>query len=682
MIGLGIGLAAPGRRHDSGAPSFAAQFQSVNASGWSVTRADPPTLAPDVTPEYFTVRRAGYNSAAQVVEHLKDLISTKRIRQAHPNFASLTTDQVALSDYIYSTDSITGVTNNSIETSPRPICNWALPDGDIVGNTLTAEVVAFHRNAQNGEQVAAVEFIVSDGTTTVTQIVSASVVSGRAGDKAAVIVYRGNIDVSSLANPATLTLNAKVYPHIGGVTAVADSSLNSGTRGFIPRKYRRDTARATAPYYVYVNASTGNNATGAVSTGVATAEAAPCQTIAGAILRAVAVVGDTAGVIIRLMAGSHALANTGISVTQAQTGGELVITRDPNAARSAVIVQHPLITWRPRLGAAGGQVRFKDVTFTRTVSGGDFTGEAASFLKVVFENVAYGNGGFSSSIIAANAGIVWLDTTITGGASSFWTAGLRDHISWRGCDAAVIGPEGFLVLGCNFTGLTGFSYGAKDPSGTIIAFNKLQGSMLFSMSGANRSQIAIVQNEMEVIATGAVQLVQFVGTTTLRHVLLIHNTFTGFFTVGRNNLFYDETATPCTTSMVSCHGNIHPQINTKGDRFDSNGALVGNWAYLYGVGCQGEFSMFIDAQSGGIGGTFAQAYPGLGASIGTSATVRNDPLFTAYAGVTSGPTAGAGGGDYSLQPGSPAKARVKPVLKYDLFGAARSLVLASAGACE
>lgn len=677
-IGIGIGIARP---HAAGSVSIPALFQSVNAAGWSVTYASPPTFTPDVTPEYFTVSRQGYNASAQAVTVSEDLVCTQRIRQAYPNHASLTTDQVALSDYIYSTDTITGVTNNSAETSPKPICNWALPDREVIGNTLTAEVVAFHRDARNGKQVAAVEFIVSDGTTTVTQVVSDAVVSGRAGDKGAVIVYRAAIDVSSLANPATLTLNAKAYPHIGGAASVANSADNSGTRGFIPRKYRRDTALAAAPYYAYVSASTGNNATGAVSTTAASAKALPFLSISEALKKAVQVAGSADGVIIRVMAGTRPLDNTPLTATLAQTAGEVIITRDPDAARSAVTVTLPLISWRPRLGASGGQVRFKDISFTRSAAG-DFTGETGSYLNVVFENVAFNNGSFSAALYSPNAGGVWLDTTITNGASSFWTAGLRDHISWRGCDAAVIGPEGYLVLGCQFTGLTGFSYGTKDPSGSIIAFNRLQGTALFSMSGVGRSQIAIVQNLMEVIATGAVQLIQFVGTTTLRHVLLMHNTTTGFFTVGRNNLFYDETATPCTTTLVASRGNIHNQINTKGDRFDSNGALVGNWAYLYGAGCQGEFSMFIDAQSGGIGGTFAQAYPGRGASIGTSATVRNDPLFTAYAGVTSGPTAGAGAGTYTLQSGSTAKARVAPVLAFDLAGSARSSVLASAGSYE
>jgi hypothetical protein len=169
------------------------------------------------------------------------------------------------------------------------------------------------------------------------------------------------------------------------------------------------------------------------------------------------------------------------------------------------------------------------------------------------------------------------------------------------------------------------------------------------------------------------------GDTT--HVIMHHNTFAGFFNGGRGNLFYDDGATARTNELMSMRGNIHVQINTKGDVFTTNGARVGNWAYLYGVDCQGEFSQFIDADSGGLGSGFAQSYPGLGASIGTSATVRNDPLFADYQGTTSGPMAGAGGGDYALQAGSPAKDRANAVLRFDASGATRS-ALTSAGAYE
>jgi hypothetical protein len=97
------------------------------------------------------------------------------------------------------------------------------------------------------------------------------------------------------------------------------------------------------------------------------------------------------------------------------------------------------------------------------------------------------------------------------------------------------------------------------------------------------------------------------------HVVIHNNTFAGFFINGRGNLFYEDGTTPRTSRLHSLKGNIHVQINTKGDVFVADGARTGNWAYLHGVGCEGEFSQCVDADSGGIGSSFAQAYPGLGA---------------------------------------------------------------------
>lgn len=113
-------------------------------------------------------------------------------------------------------------------------------------------------------------------------------------------------------------------------------------------------------------------------------------------------------------------------------------------------------------------------------------------------------------------------------------------------------------------------------------------------------------------------------------------------------------------------------------------SAAGNWAYRYGVGCQAEFSQFIDATSGGIGSAFAQAYPGLAAKIGTSATVRQDPLYTAAAATTSGPTAGAGNGTYPAAGGRAGQGHggARPSLRFDLAGATRSATAASAGAYE
>ncbi|WP_426031949.1 hypothetical protein [Cypionkella sp. TWP1-2-1b2] len=669
----------------------AANFQSVNADGWSNTYASPPTFAPNVTPESFTVSRQGFDITGAAITVAEDMICTQRIRQPYPSQASLTTNLVAMSDYVYSTDTISGVTNNSTEISPKPITNWALTDHRVVGNTVHLEVVGFHRNARDREEIACVEFSATDGTTTVTQKVSTSIILGHPGDQFPVIGYACDLNISTLANPATVTCNAKVYPWIGGPAAVADSAASSVAREFSPRVYLRNTTLAANPVYVYVNATTGNDTTGAVSTTAATAEAAPCLTIAGAINRLHGVNTSVDGCIIRLMAGTHVFATTAIVATRTQSVGELIITRDPNTTRAAAIVQYSSV--RPRLGAAGGWLRYSDVSIQRT-STGTTQGETASILKLTFESVNYDNGTNNATALS-NSDAQWLGVVFSNvvGCNSFTGASTRENRMYRGVIATLSQAttlEGWFVVGSLLTTAGSLSFGTRSASGAIVAFNKFSSAPVASTFSVGSSSdvigAAFVQNIVEYVSATSntsLFLCADAATGNTQHVVIHSNTFTGFYNNGRSNLFYDEGATPRTNKLHSVRGNIHVQVNTKGDVFVTNGARVGNWAYLYGVGCEAEFSQFIDAGNGGLGTSFAQAYAGLAANLGTSPTARNDPLFVSNQGTTSGPMAGAGGGNYALQAGSPCAAKVKrPPLRFDMAGATRSATLATIGAYE
>lgn len=676
------------RRGNGGGGPILGQLQSMNADGWSATYSSPPNFDPVNGPKLVSLTRQGYTTAGATTTYAEDLICTQRIRQAFPNDASLSVDQVALSDFVYSTDTIIGATNNSTETSPKPVANWARPDRGIVGNTLAKEkleVVAFHRNARSREQVACVEWTITDGTNTVTVTASTSVVSGHSGDRQPVIVYRpaSDVNISSLNDNATITINAKVYPWIGAAASVLDSSANSGLRAFSPRKMYRSTSLAAAPMFAYVNATTGNYTTGAVSTTAATAEATPCLTIQGAMLRAIAVNGNLNGLVIRVMnGGKTTLDNTGFGATLTSAeGNEVIVTRDPTATQAQAIIDIAAVTLRPRVGTAGGCIRFLDVTFDRTAGG--FMGETASPLLVVFDSMIFDNNSVAASPLSTDCAGAWLGVEIQAPSTSLMTAGLRDNILIRGVltGLSTLDVEMWCVLGCSITSMSNFAFGTKARSGFICAYNRVRDYNSGMSLDADTVGFAIVQNLWECIRTTTTYTLQTSGFN-YTHGIIHHNTCTGFFSVGRDNLFYDQTSNPSTSKLNSVKGNIHNQLNNKGDRFDSNGALLGNWSYLYGVGCAGEFSQFIDAQNGGTGGTFAQAYPGLRAKLGTSNSVRNDPLFTSYQGTASGPTAGAGGGDYTVAGGSPAKAMADPVLRFDLAGNTRSAVLATAGAYE
>lgn len=702
MVGIEIGIWTEARSWTGASPPAAPTSDpavtAINAEGWSVAYTSPPAgdFDPVSNPKYVFATRQGFDGAGQAITFPETLRITKRVRQAFPDQASLDPARSALEDYLYSTDTVAGVTNNSAEASPKPIANWARPNERIVvGNTVpreALEIVAFHRNARGGEQVACVEWTLTDGSNAVTVKASASVISGHPGDIFPVIVYRpaADTDISTLVD-GNITVNAKVYPFVGDASSVANSALSVVAREFSMRIFRKDTARAGAPVYAYVATSAG--AAPQASTNAATAKANPFGTWAAAMTAlATATASNAHGCVIRFMAGTHTIGGSATAGTYAPNG-ELIFERDPDETFPAVTV---------RFGSTANHnvrtpyLRIRNLQLVKT---GTFS--FSGFTAITFESFTLDVGGLNAAWIQAGVGRMIGGTLTNSAVASTFGAGANPSGLYRGIQSSTLATmEGWNVLGCHLSTKAGASLtsavGLRSQSGTIIAFNRFESAS--SVNGIAQAAMpadtigyAFVQNVVEYLSTTSVSAMRVSAdsaTGNSQHVLLHHNTFAGFFINGRANLFYDDGPTARTNRLMSMVGNIHVQINSKSDVFrglneaDPNaGTRVGNWSYLYGAGCRGEFSQFIDAQSGGIGGSFAQAFPGLAANIGTSASVRNDPLFVDYKGATSGPSAGAGGGNYALQAGSPAKSRVaNPVLKFDLGGAGRQAVNDTAGA--
>lgn len=682
----------------SGGPATDAAVTAIRADGWSVSYTSPPTMDPVGAPRYVVLSRPGFTTAGAPTTYSEALLLTTRVRLPFPNQATLDPSRVAMSDFIYSTDSIVGgssPTNSSTEASPIPICNWAMPDRRVVGNTLPRrflEVVAFHRNAREGEQVACVEWTITDGTNApIVLRRSVSEVSGHPGDRNAVLVYRpaADVDISTLADQANITVNCKVYPWIGNASSVDDSATRSAVREFSPRVFRKWVARAAAPPLAYVATVAGSTPT--VSTDPAVAAANPYGTPMAALeaLRTFTT-NQTDGCEIRLMSGTHVWSASVVAGTYT-ANAEVVLTRDPNVARASAILSFGSTA---NVASRCSWLRITDVSLTRT---GTFTITGLAAGQIVLENVNFNNGGFSATWISGFSGGSIVGCDVTSSAASLFNAGTPENRLVRGLSGTgLANVEGWLVLGCALSGTTcSLVRGTRTQSGAIIAYNRITtGNTALGIAATeNVSGCAIVQNVVEFTSDTSNPSLRPSGdsaTGNTTHFVLHNNTFAGSFLHGRSNVFYNDTAPPSNRvhRLTSCVGNIHVQINTKHDVFagvndayaDAAGR-VGGWSYLYGVGCRGEFSQFIDAQNGGLGGSFAQAYPGLNASIGTSNSVRNDPLFVSFQATTIAGVAGAGGGDYRLQTGSPAAARVAaPVLRFDLAGLARAAANDAAGA--
>lgn len=336
-LGLGVGL-WPRPIAGGGVPA-PPPISAIDATGWSAQWASgtPPTFTPDTAPSTFAVSRQGYTATAGTGDTAtaatiaESRTLTQRVRRPAPNDATLTAATVAIDDYLYSTDTVAGVTNGSAEASPKPIAKWRVTPRRLVDSAVNSLEVALSADHRDG--IACVVFSVTDGTTTLTRTVVTPVVANRTGDQGAVIEYQWTFDTTTLA-AGRLTYSAKVYPRIGTAAAV----LNSASQAVETRSFCNQYAVKGPKYFIYV-ATGGNDATAAVSTNAATASATPAATAEGAIARARAVMpgGTVSGLEVRLKAGTWANGGVAYNIYQDANSAEVVITRDPTVARANVI---------------------------------------------------------------------------------------------------------------------------------------------------------------------------------------------------------------------------------------------------------------------------------------------------------------------------------------------------------
>lgn len=720
-LGIGIGVSFAGAAPSSAPATIAAPFSRVNGP------TDGPTSGPyeswsaysasAIANDYeFTVSRQGYNASASTTTYLDTFYVTRQLRQVYPNQASLQADYYALSDNIYSTDTPSGsVTNNSTFTSPKPVANWAMLARGVVANSIDVEVVAFHRNARLGRQVAAVKFIAHDGTDTITSTVSSTTISGNATDLHDVIVYAASLDITSLDDNALITVNAEVYPWIGDSTSVLKSVDSAVGREFSPRYYYKNTTLAAAPYYAVLAAAAdagdgvGTPTTsGVVSTTLATAKATPFSTWVS-MIDAIQTARGSAGVdgtIIYVDDGTFAIGSSTNNMTQLV--GKLRVRRLPTSTdRASVILTCGTAVISPKLGIGGtflgavntGCIAFEDITLQRSGAQAFLSGNATYNLEIQYNDVTFDRNTQTNTILSTTShayinGMTFSSAGNNGIAASTGEVRLARGVS---VDLNSSSIEGWLVLGSTITRPSTIACGTtRAHSGMYVGFNRINNPqasnciLIGSQFGAPVGA-AVMQNLFEFTSATAAHVIAVSNDSAAygnTNIGIHHNTMVGYYDRGRVNLFYDEGATPRSSKMMSCIGNIHVQVNTKSDVFATDGTRIGNFAYEYGVGCKYEWSQYIDANGGGIGGSFAQEYPGIGSSLGTSQTTpqMGNNRFTSYAattwaGASTNATAGAGGGTYTLTSSAECKGTVaEAVLSHTLDGVARNLTGDNPGA--
>lgn len=624
----------------------------------------------------------------------------------------MTADEVALDDYVLATDQIAGAENQSVMLSPMPIAAWIMPHrrpvaSTIGGDVCPVEVIAFHRDARAGRQVAAVAFILSDGVQSLRVTVDTPTISGRAGDRNPVPCYRlPATDISAFAN-GCLTVNAEVFPHVGDARSIRRSSESSEARGFSPRYFLKDSVATLTPPIAYVRVA-GSDASGVVSRDPALASAAPFATILAALNAIHSQFGATSGIDgakIRIGAGQFVFAPP--AATRNQRLAWLTITREPAVARADAIVTFGSGNLRLRFGGTliapvtTGCVRFHDCTVQRTANGA-FQGETTSALEVVWDDVTFDNGGINAIwLFRAHDHVFGMRLLNPAPAATGAGNTSGEHRIWRGVMSesapAPVNLEGFCVIGSVLRRTGSFDTTGRVFSGAIVAFNRLLGiessARPIDWIGTDIDGAAIVQNVFEYVSTTSAPSVGITSdsaTVNVRHIIDHHNSYAGFDTLGRHNVFYDEGAVPRVSTMISVRNSILVSLNMKGDVFRGGveqgadaATRLGNWGPRHGAGIGDLWVQFAaaDGSVAGPGASFAPDYAGLGTLQGTSRAVALDPQFVAPACVTAGPVAGAGGGDYRLAPGSPCRGRARSaLLSHDLAGQPRPPANDSPGA--
>lgn len=676
-------------------------FSSVNADGFSVEYSTTPSLLNPM--DTFTVSRAGYDSVGSPTSLNQTLTCTQRVRLVYPNQATLSSSRVALSDSIYSTDTVAGVTNNSAMNSPKAVAKWVTLDQFVIGNTIggdtqPVEITAFHRNG-----IAAVKFIMSDGTNTVSTTVSSLTISNNTWDKHKVLVYRlPETSLAGLNDNAVITVNAEVYPKVGSTSSIEKSADRTQPYEFSPRYYFKNTTRRAAPVYVYVNATTGVDAavlsSGATSGGIqkvstdpAIARANPFATLEGTNgaarglqLATTLTGGLTSGCIIRVMGTVVLGSNFTTGTYQNTNGGHMIIERDP--LDSAAQINFGSATTNKRMP----YVLFRDIILNRVgaLAIGSFYAQRVTIYNASQTAAIYGTFLDWEGVI-----IEGVTGSCLAGSSTLVNRLFRGVHIRNSANGSF--PEPNTVVGCLAENGIGFGQQLGRSDRGIMAFNRFQKvtSNIFALAQtANLTGYAQVQNVVENIGTlnnssGTFSADSDVGNT--EHIIIWNNTVLGFWNNYRLNWAYtDGSATSVHTRthyLWSVRGNILPSLNMKTDIFVGSNEnnptaavnAVGNWSQRYGTGWLGNMTTFTDASLNGVqsGSNFGRDYGGLKAINGTSSTVRIDPSFTNYQGPTSTSTAGTGGGDYSLQSGSNALnilTASEEMLPYDIDGTART----------
>src|SRR5579862_9202304 len=210
----------------------------------------------------------GYDDTGASNNLARTVVGTLRLRRPYPDQtnADETFDgvgvklRIALSDYVHSTDTITGVsvaaglytqggmsnnaasfnagvcTNSSKVIVPRVLAQWSQPGYWLVGSNYTLSLVAFHYSAQHARPVRMVKFWAKDalGHVSPTNTVLNPTIDWTQPDAVPVIEYQGTIDGSSFTQGQSISNYAMVFPWYGTALDFSDGANPPESADYAP----------------------------------------------------------------------------------------------------------------------------------------------------------------------------------------------------------------------------------------------------------------------------------------------------------------------------------------------------------------------------------------------------------------------------------------------------------------
>lgn len=671
----------------------------------------------------FTVTSAGFNDSGVSNAVTRTIYGTKQLRLPYPNNAqtdialsgSDSVVRIALSEYLFSNCTATvsiaanwysnnnavanlAVVNNSTNTHPKVIANWSQPGFQrITNNTMTLSAVAFHRSAENGRPVRAMEFVATGATSglSVTNWQLRPVATFEPTSGVFVVEYIGTLDVSGMTQGELMRCDFTAFPWIGdtnAITSTFDGAHTWPTPLYAPQTNLCDRLQTYGVTRAIVDPVNGNDTTGiaAVESYWATnSNPAPFLTI------------KKAGIAIAATnLARHARNDIGGSETYLVAGNNYVFagttgTAGTNAPTWAII--------KPLAGAycvITNTVGHKYVMDKMKLQGVVITNSVLTIFDSQYNNW------FDSCVFASTGGATiyqvtnWCATSCT---FSNYTQGIRPYSTVnsapsliRGCRLGLMGQSCFIYtalgnVNINTNNNSSFVFfdeiaSSQSPraDGQIFAFNDMRGmsgsaSTLKYFAMTNQPfGAAIVQNIFEWCPTTDQAVLQLCAdgnlVTNCSNLIFWNNTIVG----QRLNAGYNETvAAPFYHYFWSKKNNCLDDDNVKTDTFNDSvyhqqAVRIGNWTDVWGVGSAGNFLGNV-TNIGPSGFTHYDA----GGMAGLNTVHTNVVLVLNYQAYVdrrayNGSAAGSGFGNYRLTSSSPlANWGCEWLLPYDIEGNAR-----------